>query len=212
MKKIILNELFGILVLGILLIPQVAHTIYVFEANSQYDHPWFSICYAVGVDLAILIFTVKGWIRTAMVYCIGTLIHNLAYQFDPESIWSSVLICVMLSGTIFSFSHLFYAQTTPETEEGLSLQKVIATELLAIREAKKAGVHFEPQPLICPQCQQHFSTPRQLNTHIDEHKQKKTWTPEQYGNWQSDNRKRLKKVLRYHQKKKKKTISKRPCC
>jgi hypothetical protein len=197
MKKIILNELFGILVLGVLLIPQVAHTIYVFEANSQYDHPWFSYCYAVGVDLAILIFTVKGWIKTAVVYCIGTLAHNLVYQFYPESVWSAVLICVMLSGTIFSFSHLFYAKTTSEEKDDPSLQKIISKELLVIREAKKMGVHFEPQPFICPQCQQPFSMVRQLNAHIAEHKQKNTWTPEQYGNWQSGNRKRLKKVLGY---------------
>ena len=60
MKRLITREWFGIVALTIILIPQVAHTVYVFQANSQYSDPWFAWCYAIGVDLAILIFTVKG--------------------------------------------------------------------------------------------------------------------------------------------------------
>ncbi len=55
MKQIITKEWFGILALTIILIPQVAHTVYVFSENSQYDNPWFAWFYAAGVDLAILI-------------------------------------------------------------------------------------------------------------------------------------------------------------
>lgn len=41
MRKFIINEAFGIIALVVLLIPQVAHTVFVFEVNSHYDNPWF---------------------------------------------------------------------------------------------------------------------------------------------------------------------------
>ena len=191
MKKFILNEAFGILALSVLLIPQIAHTIYVFKINSHYADPWFGWCYAIGVDLAILIFTVKGWTRTAYAYFVGTLAHNLVYQFYPESAWSSVLICVMLSATIFSFSHLFYHKDKADGRKDSAEQPQASTEVLRLTAAMEAGIYFEAQPYLCPQCNQSFTNTKKLNGHISGHKQKNDWFPENYGAWEQENKKRF---------------------
>lgn len=107
-RKIILNENFYIVAVIVVMIPQIAHTYYVYNINSQYADPWFGWCFAIGIDTAILIFTLRGWIYVAGAYFIGTLAVNLLYLEYPESIWSKLLIGVMLSSTIFSLSHLFY--------------------------------------------------------------------------------------------------------
>ena len=191
MRKFILNEAFGIFALLLLLIPQIAHTIYVFNINSQYTNPWFSWSYAVGVDLAILIFTVKGWMRTAYAYFAGTLALNLVYQFYPNSALASILICVMLSGTIFSFSHLFYHKSNADKRKESEEEKRFSAEVLRIDALVKAGVHFEAQPFLCPECNESFANAKQLNGHISGHKMKGEWNVENYGNWEEENLKRL---------------------
>jgi hypothetical protein len=190
MRKFIINEAFGILALAILLIPQIAHTVFIFKANSHYPDPWFAWCYAIGVDLAILIFTVRGWIRTAILYFIGTLAHNLVYQFLPESIWSAILICIMLSGTIFSFSHLFYFKKKANENEDTAKDSLLTTEALQVTTALEAGIRFEPQPYLCPNCGEAFSNTKKLNGHISGHKQKNEWDNESYGAWEQENQKR----------------------
>lgn len=182
MKKLITTEVFGICALLTLLVPQIAHTVYVFKINSQYADPWFAWCYAIGVDMAILIFTVKGWIRTAVVYFIGTLTHNLVYQFWPDSVLSAALLCLMLSTTIFSFSHLFYYK-----EDLTTLPSKLSAETKRFIAASEAGVHFEAQPFKCPACGETFSTSKQLNGHISGHKQKSEWEAHQYGEWEKEN-------------------------
>jgi len=184
MRKFILNEAFGIVALTVLLIPQIAHTIYVFKINSQYTNPWFGWCYAIGVDLAILIFTVKGWTRTAYAYFVGTLAHNLVYQFYPESLWSSILICVMLSATIFSFSHLFYHKDEAVERKDTAIEPQPSAKVLRISAAVEAGIHFEAQPYLCPECKQSFASTKKLNGHISGHKQKEMWSADDYGNWE----------------------------
>ncbi len=190
MKKLIEKDLFGIIAMAILLIPQIAHTLYVFEANSHYDHPWFSWCYAIGVDLAILIFTVKGWLRTAFIYLFATLAHNLVYQFMPEGVVSSVLLSIVQSATLFSFCHLFFKKKKVDhkTEEvGVQLSE----EALKIHRAIEAGVRFKPQPYVCPECNEPFSNSKQLNGHISAHKSRKEWEPERYGAWELENDQRI---------------------
>lgn len=191
MRKFILNEAFGIVALTVLLIPQIAHTIYVFKINSQYTDPWFGWCYAIGVDLAILIFTVKGWTRTAYVYFVGTLAHNLVYQFYPEGMWSSILICVMLSATIFSFSHLFYHKQKAVDHNDTEIQPQASAEALRLTAAMEAGIRFEPQPYVCPECKEPFASTKKLNGHISGHKQKEEWFPENYGKWEQENKERF---------------------
>lgn len=182
MKQIITKEWFGILALTIILIPQVAHTVYVFSENSQYDNPWFAWFYAAGVDLAILIFTVRGWKKTAFIYLLGTIAHNVVYQFYPESVYSSILIAIMLSGTIFSFSHLFYA-TKPE--EKLQEEKPdIFTQL------QQSDIDMELKPYKCPECRKSFTNAKQLNGHISGHKQTNDWDEDHYGDWERENMKR----------------------
>ncbi len=188
MKKLITHEVFGICALLTLLIPQVAHTVYVFKINSQYHDPWFAWPYAIGVDLAILIFTVKGWTKTAVTYFFGTLAHNLVYQFWPESVWSASLLCLMLSATIFSFSHLFYSK------KSAPLHSEESTKVLQVSAAMEAGVHFEAQPYRCPTCGETFASSKQLNGHISGHKQKSEWLVEDYGNWETENAKRAQLV------------------
>ncbi|TSE07413.1 C2H2-type zinc finger protein [Aquimarina algiphila] len=184
MKRIITQEWFGILALTIILIPQVAHTVYVFKVNSQYDDPFFAWFYAIGVDLAILIFTVKGWKKTAFIYLFGTIAHNVVYQFYPNSIYSAILIAVMLSGTIFSFSHLFYAtKSQPEADE--KEEKPNTFDVL-----KANHIEIELKPYRCPKCHKSFSSTKQLNGHISGHKQTGQWHPEQYGDWEEENDKR----------------------
>lgn len=190
MKKFILNEAFGIFALSLLLIPQVAHTIYVFKINSQYANPWFGWCYAVGVDLAILIFTVKGWTKTAYAYFAGTLAHNLVYQFYPNSVLSAVLICVMLSATIFSFSHLFYHKKEVIGDKDTALEPQLSAELLRIDAAMESGIRFEAQPYLCPQCNASFSSTKKLNGHISGHKQVDEWFADSYGDWELKNTER----------------------
>lgn len=185
MKKLITQEWFGIIALTIILIPQVAHTVYVFDQNSQYSNPWFAWCYAVGVDLAILIFTVKGWKKTALIYLLGTFAHNLVYQFYPEGIYSALLIGVMLSGTIFSFSHLFYAKK-PSTEKNTEM---IAGDLFT--RLKQHNVTIEVKPFVCPQCAKSFENSKQLNGHISGHKQTNSWSENEYGDWENENAKRF---------------------
>ncbi|WP_024773058.1 C2H2-type zinc finger protein [Aquimarina macrocephali] len=182
MKQIITKEWFGIVALTIILIPQVAHTVYVFSENSQYDNPWFAWFYAVGVDLAILIFTVKGWKKTAFIYLLGTIAHNVVYQFYPTSIYSSILIAIMLSGTIFSFSHLFYADKP--------VNEFLAEKLDIFSQLQEHHIDMELKPYRCPECHKSFANTKQLNGHISGHKQTGNWHEDQYGDWERENTKR----------------------
>ena len=182
MKKLITQEGFGIVALTTLLIPQIAHTVYVFQVNSQYTNPWFGWMYALGVELAILIFTVKGWRKTALAYLLGTVAHNLVYQFWPESIVSAVLICLMLSATIYSFSHLFYSKQKEEKEVVIPEPvRQMAAQLVAFKER---GIAIHPQPYRCPACQKTFGSAKELNGHVSGHKQKGDWQADAYGNWE----------------------------
>lgn len=163
-----------------------------FKQTANHSDPWFAWCYAIGVDLAILIFTVKGWKKTALIYLLGTIAHNLVYQFYPESIYGTILVGVMLSGTIFSFSHLFYAtKTDKQKDQGKSM-----SELFDYLQVQK--IDYELKPHKCPECHKSFATAKQLNGHISGHKQTGTWHEENYGDWEAENAKRgylLSKIL-----------------
>lgn len=191
MKKFILNEAFGIFALSLLLVPQIAHTVYVFKINSQYVSPWWSWSYALGIDLAVLIFTVKGWKKVAYAYFFGTLAHNLVYQFYPESVWSAILICIMLSGTIFSFSHLFYSSDKFETPINTDVNSETSLEAMRIDALLKEGISIEIKPFLCPECNEAFNSSKQLNGHISAHKKQENWYPDTYGNYEKDNQRRV---------------------
>lgn len=193
MKEISKDNIAGTIVILLLLIPQMAHTLYVFEVNSRYDHPWFAYCYAIGIDTAILIFTRKGWLRTALAYFFATLAHNIVYLYYPESVWSGLLIGVSLSATIYALTHLFL-QNKPAVSKGDISATPIPDQVWQIYRSIEAGVHFEAQPFVCPECGESFASKKKLNGHISSHKKQKQWNEDQYGDWQLENHKRYQKV------------------
>ena len=194
MKDIITKQYFGILALLIALIPQVAHTVYVYSENGHYSDPWFAWCYAIAVDLAILIFTVRGWIWTALAYLLVTLAHNLAYQFLPKGIESSILIAVTQSATIFSFSHVFYVARKKRNRNDITLEPAKLELVKRIISMMESGIYFEPQPYHCPACTCRYPTAKKLNGHISGHKMRNEWQADQYGNWEGENRERADKL------------------
>jgi hypothetical protein len=87
----------------------------------------------------------------------------------------------MLSGTIFSFSHLFYATTShAKKDQGKSLKQLFDY-------LKTQHIGFELKPHKCPECDKAFISAKQLNGHISGHKQTASWHDGQYGDWESEN-------------------------
>ncbi len=190
MKRLIDSEFFWILALLLMLAPQVTHTVYVFEHGSHHDAPWQWVAwsYAVGVDLAILMFTIKGWIRIAVGYLVLTLAHNMVYFFYPDTPAAAILTGVTLSVTIFSFSHHFYQDRKSKKES--TPEEALPVEVLRISAAINAGIVFEAQPYRCPECGETFGSAKKLNGHVSGHKMKGEWEPDKYGEWERENEKR----------------------
>ncbi|MDN5201154.1 C2H2-type zinc finger protein [Fulvivirgaceae bacterium BMA10] len=180
----------GALALVILLVPQVKHTVYIFQNNSQHEDVWFAWCYAIGIDLAILIFTLKGWTWTAVGYLLATLGTNIVYQFFPVGMEAKILLSVLLSVTIFIFSHLYkkeQEQVEKSTQKNDILDKV-----------NELGISIQVNPYKCPSCGKGYQTSKELNGHISGHKASKKlndWTPDQYGDWEKENELRAKFTL-----------------
>lgn len=195
----------SLLGLLLLLTPQVLHTVYLFEQNSQFSNPWFAWCYALGVDIAILIFTYKGWVKLAMVFFLSTLTHNIAYMFWGDSVFAAILVCIVQSGTLFSYTHLFASNRKPELNTDLSIlkgKKLVERgpyadrldELLALRQR---GIAIEPLPHVCPECGRAFHSSKELNGHISTHKRSNEWHEERYGDWEQMNRANEKYLSKY---------------
>lgn len=183
MKKI--YQFIGALALVILLVPQVKHTVYIFQNNSQHEDVWFAWCYAIGIDLAILIFTLKGWTWTAVGYLLATLGTNIVYQFFPVGIEAKILLSVLLSVTIFIFSHLY------KKEQEQVAQSSQDNDIL--EKANELGISIQMNPYKCPSCGKAFQTAKELNGHISGHKSSRKlneWTPELYGDWEMKNERR----------------------
>ena len=96
----------------------------------------------------------------------------------------------MLSATIFSFSHLFYHKDKAVERTQTTHIPQASAEVLRLTAAIDAGVYFEAQPYLCPQCKQPFATTKKLNGHISGHKQKDEWCAEDYGDWELENKTR----------------------
>ncbi len=185
MKKI--DKYVGAVALIILLIPQINHTVYIFQHNSQHEDTWFAWCYAIGIDLAILIFTLKGWTWTAIGYLVATLGTNIVYQFFPVGVEAKILLSILLSATIFIFSHLY------KKEKELEERNRVDNDILD--KASELGILIQVNPYKCPACGKGYQSSKELNGHISGHKAtKKTggWCPEQYGNWEEENERRAK--------------------
>ncbi|MEO9870400.1 MAG: C2H2-type zinc finger protein [Ekhidna sp.] len=188
MKKVIKSEWFGIVSLAIILTPQIAHSVYIFSINSQYDNPWFAWCYAIGVDLAILIFTVSGWKNTALAYLGATLATNLVYFWSKPHLEISILISVLQAGTIYAFSHLYTKQNDEKEKASQAKEKPSHSERYEMAQAQ--GIYIEAHPYKCPQCNYTTATAKKLNGHISGHKQKGEWFEDRYEDWQKQNHKR----------------------
>jgi len=96
----------------------------------------------------------------------------------------------MLSGTIFSFSHLFYFKKEADNRNGSAGEPQDTAEARQLTAALDAGIRFEPQPYLCPGCGEPFTSTKKLNGHISGHKQKDEWFPENYGDWEAENDRR----------------------
>lgn len=189
--RLIQHEAFWIMALCTLLIPQVASSVRVFaDQNTQYDQPWFAWCYAVGIDLAVLIFSVRGKLLFAWLYLVVMVFHALIGQLLPaQSLPGIILVHITLPVTIFTFTHLFYYRKKEVSNESDDLASPNANaERLTTLMAQ--GIRFEAQPYVCPQCGTTAATGKQLNGHISGHKMTHEWFPEKYGNWQEQNRQR----------------------
>ena len=188
--KLISHEGFWLIALSILLIPQVASSFKVFAYNNaQYESPWFAWCYAVGIDLAILIFTVKGRLVIAFLYLLVMIAHALIGQFLPyQSSYGIFLVHTTLPITIFSFSHLFYYEKRKEKQaKDTAASPQVSTEQAQLTAMIAQGIRLEPQAYLCPECGIGATTPKKLNGHISGHKMKGEWHPEKYGEWEKEN-------------------------
>ncbi|WP_152538244.1 C2H2-type zinc finger protein [Aquimarina megaterium] len=158
-----------------------------FAENSHFENPWFSWCYAIGVDLAILIFGLSGWIKASLFYLFVMIAHNLLYVFMPVSDLSGILLSTIQAITVYSLCHLFIENVNINGLNGIAN---IPKEIIKIHKAMNAGVRFQPQPFICPECKESFATSKQLNGHISGHKTRGEWNPESYGEWELENESR----------------------
>lgn len=187
MKKIVIIRVSATITMCLLLISQIQHTNYLFAENSHFENPWFSWCYAIGVDFAILIFGLSGWIRTSLFYLLVMIAHNLLYTLMPVSDMSGILLSTIQAITVYTLCHLFIKNVSID---GLNDSVTIPREVIKIHQAMDAGVRFQAQPFSCPECKESFQNSKQLNGHISAHKVRKEWNPENYGEWELENERR----------------------
>lgn len=188
----LMDRVVGMIIMIFLLIPQYWSTQAVFIANDKSGILWIAWSYAIGIDTAVLYFTYKGWIKTAIAYMVVSFAHNISYHLAPESISAIFLISSCSPGTIFTVGHLFLHKRiekgkTKDTEE-------IPEKVWQIHRAMKTGVHFEAQPFLCPECNKKFPDKKSLNGHITSHKKNNEWKPENYGDWELENHQRYQQL------------------
>jgi len=188
--SLISHEGFWLMALSFLLIPQVASSFKVFAYNNaQYESPWFAWCYAIGIDMAILIFTVKGRLVIAFLYLLVMIAHALIGQFLPyQSTYGIFLVHTTLPITIFSFSHLFYYEKKKaKQDKATAIIPQVSTEVAQVTAMLAQDIRLEPQAYLCPQCGLGATNPKKLNGHISGHKATDKWFPEKYGDWEKQN-------------------------
>jgi len=156
MKKDQLISIIGMFAIGMLLILMIAHSLCFLEMNCRYKRPWFGWTHAVGLDLAIFVFTIKDWLKTALIYMFITFAHNLAYLFALKSAWNAVLLKVIPSVTLFSFTPLFFRH--PDNE---NTPIAIAERLLKMEQATRAGVIDKALPHKYPEFETCFAANKQ---------------------------------------------------
>ena len=191
-KEQLMDRVVGMIIMIFLLIPQYWSTQAVFVANDKSGILWIAWAYAFGIDTAVLYFTYKGWIKTAIAYMVVSFAHNISYHLAPQSISAVFLISSCSPGTIFTVGHLFLHKKQ-KNKEAINTQQ-IPKNVWQIHQAMEAGIHFMAEPFRCPECHATFSDRLQLNGHITSHKKNNTWNPEDYGDWEQENRQRYEQL------------------
>lgn len=187
-KEQVLDRVVGMVIMIFLLVPQYWSTQAVFKANDTSGLLWISWSYAIGMDTAVLYFTYKGWIKTAIIYMFISFAHNICHYLFPQSISAIFLISSCSPGTIFTVGHLFLHRKTGR--KPAIPPKPIPDKIQQIQNAIEAGIHYEAQPFVCPQCKDTFPDKKKLNGHITAHKKNNEWKSEQYGDWELENHQR----------------------
>lgn len=147
LKHFLTSETLVFIAILCVMLAQVMHTVYVFEATSRFENAWFSVFYGCAIELAILIFVVNGLVRVSVVFALASFATNLLYYFWPDSDATRILLSAMLAGSIAGFTHLFKRKIANDTQH----------------------------PYECTQCGERFKTGKQLNGHISAHKRKGDW-------------------------------------
>ncbi|WP_299243094.1 C2H2-type zinc finger protein [uncultured Aquimarina sp.] len=191
-KEQLMDRIVGMIIMICLLIPQYFSTQAVFAANDKSGLLWIAWFYALGIDSAVLYCTWKGWIKTALAYMVISFAHNISYHISPQSIGAVFLISSCSPGTIFTIGHLFLHRKK-ERKKAIDSEK-IPEKVWQIHRAMEAGIHFEAQPFVCPECNATFSDRLKLNGHITSHKKNNEWKPEHYGDWESENHQRYQQL------------------
>ncbi|WP_281989750.1 hypothetical protein [Aquimarina aggregata] len=98
----------------------------------------------------------------------------------------AILLIPQIAHTLFSCCYLFFKKNKV-TDYRHKADVILSDEVLEINRAIEAGIHFKPQPYICPECRDSFSNSKLLDAHILGHKSQKDWEPKRYGAWELEN-------------------------
>lgn len=182
------NKLFSILedlpIIALLLV-QGSHTYDIYLKTAPGATPFLSFLYAAGIESAIYRFTRRGWIKTSIGYAALTLLANLLFFFDLNSDATRVLIAILLTVTLASYTHLLVEKiksgikdnnTLNNTSVNASVKATISEEkeTLAEHEKKelKKALNTLIKPLVyeCSECGEKFDTPQALGGHKTTHR------------------------------------------
>lgn len=171
----ILADYFKLIALVLLLIPQVHHTfeMYTLNSKSQWNEEddWRAWCFAIGVDMAILVFTVYGNIWIAVMFGVSTLACNFIYEFVPVGNLAKSYLGIILTLCLFSFSHTFLFNKKAKEKVAKFIIDIGNYFAPALNEQVPIKLH----PHICPECGESFQSEKQLNAHITGHKKAHEW-------------------------------------
>lgn len=156
MKKIIQliksETLLFVAILSVLAV-QVEITMSVYQRVNSETQALFAFCYAFAIELAVLIFVINGQRKTSIAYAIGALLTDCYYLLNWPQWVGTVLVALLLPGTILGFTHLF-------------TQKIRKVE----RKEQEREQYEATHPYECGECGERFETSRQLNGHLSAHK------------------------------------------
>lgn len=187
--RIIVSELFVVIAVLLVLTPQIRHSFHLYYQNSMEKDQveWIAWSYALGVDMAILIFTFCGWVRLALFYALTTFIGNNIYHFVTVGPEAKIFIDFMVSSCLYFFSHVVVSLRSSGAKKEDNEFALIGEYF---KPALDHGVPMKLNPHVCPECGASFHKANQLNAHITDHKKKGEWRDDYGDDWQDENKKR----------------------